>query len=66
MHRLYVIKATGSYALEIKIVRAANAQDALRLANTTEANDLFDKFEIRLLSAEGNEGEIFEASYIEG
>jgi len=64
---LYLIKLTGSHALETKVVRAKNSVTALRLADIREPCDdgIFDKMEIRILFAEGDEGLIFEASFVE-
>ena len=68
--KLFVVKATGRYALEIKVIRAENEANALamamaQLAGCEIAGDFYDKVTVIELSTEGDSAVLAEASYLE-
>lgn len=65
--KLFVVKSKGSYALNVAVVRAANAVEALTTANV--ADDPWDRHEVLELDEFIRDGEtpkiVFEAGMIE-
>ncbi len=64
--RLFAIKLLGKYAFEIRIVRAESLHKANNIANDLIKDDsIFKSVEVIELNPDGNEGTLFEFSYIE-
>ncbi len=63
---LFVIKARGQYALEIRIVRASS-ETVVRehFLPAIHDDNLYDSYTIEELPAEGDTSEVFQAHYIE-
>jgi len=62
---LYLIKLTGSYAIEAQIVRAPSLAQAMALAKVEVDALPFNKAEVSILSEEGEEGVLDTITYIE-
>jgi len=62
---LFVAKLTGSYALEIRVLRADNLSEATEMVSKTLEGDIFTGFQLTALEADGEAKELFSASYIE-
>jgi len=63
---LFVAKLTGSYALEIRVLRADNLSEATEMVSKTlNEGDVFTGFQLTALEADGEAKELFSASYIE-
>ncbi len=63
MH-LFAILLKGSYAMEVKIVRASDL-GAAQAMSTDMVCPLFDSVTVTHLAPEGKEGEVFSAHHIE-
>lgn len=61
---LFVILLRGSYALEVKIVRAEDLASAMLVASKMCAEP-FNRVEVKELDAHGAPAEVFSAHYVE-
>jgi hypothetical protein len=61
---LFVILLRGSYAIEVKIVRAEDLGAAMLVASKLCAEP-FNRVEVKELDAHGAAGEVFSAHYVE-
>lgn len=61
---IFIAKYLGSYAIEVKVIRAEDLSEAWTIA-TKGLGEPFTKVEVITVSIEGDSEEVFSASYIE-